>query len=247
MKLFFRNFLILCWRIWFYFLVGFLILILFPFLVVSVSHQKLYPYFYKTARIWAIGILCGMGLIPKVKRLQKTISNKSYVFVANHTSMADIMLMLYVVKKNPFVFIGKKELASIPLFGYFYRRSSILVDRSSLKSRKQVYDESRKRLQSGLSICIFPEGLVPDEEVVLARFKEGAFKLAIEHKVPIVPITFFDCKKRFSYTFFSGYPGKLRAKVNPFIETENLTLEDVSRIKKETFDLIYKDLQSNQS
>lgn len=244
MKTLFKNFLILCWRIWFYILVGLLILIFLPFLIVTVSHQKFYPYFYKIARIWAAGILYGMGLFPKIKKLQKTIPNKSYIFVANHTSMADIMLMLYAVNKNPFVFVGKKELASLPLFGYFYKRTSILVDRTSLQSKKRVYEESRKRLQNGLSICIFPEGLVPDENVVLARFKDGAFRLAIEHKVPIVPITFFDCKKHFSYTFFSGYPGKLRAKIHPFIETQGLTMQDVNKIKKDVFDLIYKDLST---
>ena len=50
------------------------------------------------------------------------------MLVANHTSMLDIMLMLKV-SKNPFVFIGKKELAKIPLFGFFYKRVCIMVDR----------------------------------------------------------------------------------------------------------------------
>ena len=68
-----------------------------------------------------------------------------------------------------------------------------------------------------MSICIFPEGGVPDEAIVLDEFKDGAFRMAINHQIPIVPITFADNKKRFSYTFFSGSPGKMRAKVHHFI------------------------------
>ena len=123
------------------------------------------------------------------------------MLVANHTSMLDIMLMLRV-SRNPFVFVGKKELVRIPVFGFFYKRVSILVDRESSRSRTAVYRRAQKRLQNGLSICIFPEGGVPDEKVMLDTFKDGAFKMAIAHGIPIVPITFFDCKERFPFRFF---------------------------------------------
>lgn len=244
---FFKNIFTFIWRAWFYFLIGFQIVILFPVLLITISHPKLYTYFYKVARFWATNILYGMGFLPKIKRLQKMIPNKSYILIANHTSMIDIMLMLYVVKNNPFVFVGKKELASIPLFGYFYSRTSILVDRKSLKSKKQVYEQSKECLKRGLSICIFPEGLVPeDESVVLSKFKDGAFKLAVEHQIPIVPMSFLDSKKRFSFTFFSGSPGKLRVNIHPFIETKGLSENDKNIVKQKSFDLIYKDLTTTK-
>ena len=170
---------------------------------------------------------------------------KSFMFCPNHTSMIDIMVMLSVTK-NPFVFVGKKELTKIPIFGYFYKRTCILVDRRDAKSRKAVFDEARRRMSNGLDICIFPEGLVPDDEsVILSEFKSGAFRLAIEHQIPIVPMTFYDCKKRLSYTFFSGSPGKLRVKIHNFIKTEGLTLEDNNSLKKQTFDIIYNELTSD--
>ena len=164
--------------------------------------------------------------------------------VANHTSMLDIMLMLYV-SKNPFVFVGKEELGKIPLFGFFYKRVCILVDRSDPKSRTAVYRRVQHRLNQGLSICIFPEGGVPDEEVVLDSFKDGAFRMAINHNIPIVPITFLDCKKRFPWTFFSGGPGRLRAKIHRFVDTQMLGLEDTSTIRKEVRKTILKELTEN--
>lgn len=221
------------WRIWFYILMGFFIILMLPFLVLSILKEEWYPYFFVMARIWAKGILLGMGFYTKVEREQELEKHKSYMLVANHTSMIDIMLML-AVAKNPFVFVGKKELAKIPLFGFFYKRTCILVDRNSPKSRMEVYERAQKRLKQGLSICIFPEGGVPDESIVLDEFKDGAFRLAIEHKIPIVPMTFADNKKRFSYTFFSGCPGLLRAKVHQFIETKECSLEHKKTIREQT-------------
>jgi len=179
------------------------------------------------------------ALLPAIEK------GKSYMFVANHTSMTDIMLMLVTVK-NPFVFVGKQELTKIPVFGFFYKRTCILVDRTSPKSRHAVFLRAQKRLKQGLSICIFPEGMVPEEHIDLAEFKDGAFRLAINHQIPIVPITFGDNKKRFSYTFFSGSPGKMRVKMHKFVETKGLTTTDTKLVKEKVRGVILKQLQEFQ-
>ena len=233
------------YRIWFYILVALPIIIMFPFLLVSILKESWYPYFFKLARIWARSILIGMGFVTKTEYLQKPEANKSYMFIANHTSMVDIMLML-VTAKNPFVFVGKAELSKIPLFGFFYKRTCILVDRSSAQSRQAVFLRAQKRLKQGLSICIFPEGLVPDEEILLGEFKDGAFRLAINHNTPIVPITFADNKKRFSYTFFSGGPGVMRAKMHHFIPTEGLAKEDTRALNDKSRQVILEQLKAFQ-
>lgn len=219
------------------------ILIMFPFLFLSILKETWYPYFFMMARIWAKCILIGMGFNTKIVFEQHPEKGRSYMFVANHTSMIDIMLMLSIVE-NPFVFVGKKELAKIPLFGFFYKRTCILVDRSSPKSRMEVFERAQKRLKQGMSICIFPEGGVPDESIVLDEFKDGAFRLAIEHEIPVVPMTFYDNKKRFSYTFFSGSPGQLRAKVHHFIETKGKS-EIKKTLKTEVRTLILNELQND--
>jgi 1-acyl-sn-glycerol-3-phosphate acyltransferase len=221
------------------------ILVMLPFLVVSILKEEWYPYFFVMARIWAKFILFGTGFYYKVEREEQLQPNKSYMLVANHTSMADIMLML-AISRNPFVFVGKKELVKIPLFGFFYKRTCILVDRKSSKSRMEVFNRAQKRLNQGMSVCIFPEGGVPDNETVLLdEFKDGAFRLAIEHHIPIVPITFADNKKRFSYTFLSGSPGLMRVKVHHFVDTANKSDEhkkDIKALKEEVRTIIYNQL-----
>ena len=233
------------YRIWFYILLGLPILIMFPILVISILKESWYPYFFKLARIWAKFILFLMGFRVKIKREEQLEPHKSYMFIANHTSMADIMLMLVAIK-NPFVFVGKAELAKIPLFGFFYKRTCILVDRNSAKSRQAVFLRAQRRLNSGLSICIFPEGGVPeDETIVLDTFKDGAFRLAINHQIPIVPLTFPDNKKRFSYTFFSGCPGKMRAIVNEFLTTEGLSTNDTKALNEASKSVILNALNKS--
>ncbi len=239
-----RNILILLWRIWFYIVMGIPILIMFPLLLVFSSREEWYPQFFVVARFWAKIVLYGSGFLPKITKEAEPDRKKSYMFVANHTSMTDIMLMLYAIK-NPFVFVGKKELAKIPVFGFFYKRTCILVDRNSQRSRKEVFDRAQARLHGGTSICIFPEGGVPDDEsVILDEFKDGAFRLAIDHQIPIVPLAFLDNKKRFSYTFFSGSPGIMRGRVLKEIPTEGLTHEHKKELKEEIRGLILKTLES---
>jgi 1-acyl-sn-glycerol-3-phosphate acyltransferase len=232
------------WRVWFYVVMLIPILIMLPFLVASILTERGYPYFFKMSRIWAKCVLFGMGFYYKVEKTQKLDRKKSYMFVANHTSMSDIMLMLASVD-NPFVFVGKMSLAKIPLFGFFYKRTSILVDRSCSKSRMEVFNEAQKRIDRGLSICIFPEGGVPhDESILLDTFKDGAFRLAVEHHLPIVPLVFPDNKKRLSYTFYSGSPGLMRVKILPVVATVSETGEPLERkeVREKVRTLIYNEL-----
>mgnify|MGYP006160739975 FL=1 len=235
----------LLYRIWFYILVLVPIIVLFPLIFASIISEKTYPLFFKIARIWAKFILIGMGFNYSIEGDEVFEEGKSYMLVANHTSMTDIMLMLIAVKNHPFVFVGKKELAKIPIFGFIYKRVCIMVDRSNSKSRYAVFERAQKRIHQGLSICIFPEGGVPEEHVVLDEFKDGAFRIAIEHGLPIVPMVFFDNKKRFSYTFFSGSPGRMRAKIFPIIETKGKTLEERHELKKEVRQIILAPLEND--
>ena len=239
-----KNILIVVWRIWFYIIVITPLVILLPFLLITTSKEKWYPCTFRIGKLWATIVLYGMGFFPKVTYNTHLDKRKSYMLTANHSSMIDIMMMIYA-SKTPFVFIGKRELAKLPVFGLIYRRSCILVDRRSAKSRKNAFVEAQRCLKNGVSICIFPEGGVPtDITKVLDEFKDGAFRLSIEHQIPIVPISFPDSKKRFRYGFTSGSPGVLRAVVHPLIHTKGLELTFKNRkaLKQETAEAIASEL-----
>lgn len=230
------------YRIWFYIVVTIATVVLFPFFFISLLRQSWYSVFFKLAKLWSAIIIYGMGCYPIIKREINYEKGKSYLFVANHTSMTDIMLMFYTAT-NPFVFVGKKELAKFPIFGFLYKRSSILVDRGSNKSRIEAFKNAQKKLDQGLSVCIFPEGGVPkDLNLILDEFKDGAFRLALEHHIPIAPMTFHDNKKCFPYDFFRGKPGKMRVKVHAIISTQELQATDRKILKAQTREVILNEL-----
>jgi len=201
--------------------------------------------------LWSDLILFFMGMFPRRNRKLATKSSHAYIFVANHISMIDVMLLVSTVRKNPLVFIGKKELEKIPIFGYVYKKTMILVDRSSNESKKQVFEQTKEKLMTGISIGIFPEGTVPELDVELAPFKHGAFTMAIEHQVPIVPITFLDNKKRFPWSFggliggSKGSPGRLRVKIHDPIETKGMIKEDRIKLSNDVRELMLQDLRSS--
>ncbi|MEL0302060.1 MAG: lysophospholipid acyltransferase family protein, partial [Flavobacteriaceae bacterium] len=201
------------WRMWFYLLAGIPVPFLFPFLSIALMFPKGYTFVFWVARnIWAPIILGGSGFYTKIRYAKPLPKGTSYVLVANHSSYIDPFVMLRV-SKNPFVFVGKKELVKIPFFGYLYKRAAIMVDRSSSKSRYGVYGRARKVLDKGYSVCIFPEKEYLDETILLNPFKPGAFRIAVEHQLPICPMVFLDCKRKFPWYTTHGYPGVLRVDI----------------------------------
>lgn len=240
------------YNIWFYLLVFvFTIIIIFPAFLFILLNKNWYQKFYVMGVLWSDLILLFMGMIPSKNKKLNTKPNTPYIFVANHISMIDVMLMVSTIRKNPLVFIGKRELEKIPIYGYIYKRTMILVDRSSNESKKQVFKQTKEKLNAGISIGIFPEGTVPDLEVELAPFKHGAFTIAIEHQIPIVPMTFLDNKKRFPWSFggllggSKGSPGKLRVKIHDPIETKGMVKEDRVKLSEQVRALMLEDLRNS--
>jgi 1-acyl-sn-glycerol-3-phosphate acyltransferase len=217
------------------------VILMSPLLFIFTVKEAYYPLLWKLVRIWAKLLIYGMGFRLNIQLDQEIEPNKSYMFCPNHASLMDPFVLI-VLSKNPIVFVGKKELVKIPIFGFFYKRTVIMVDRSNPKSRKNVYERAKKRLQNGVSMAIFPEGLVPTEDVILAPFKNGAFSLAIEFDMPIVPQVYFDCKRFFSWDFLKGGPGVFRVRQHQFITTKGLSPDRMENLKDTTFDIIYNDL-----
>jgi len=236
---------LLIWRIWFYILLITTIILMSPSLLILTIKEEYYPTMWKLIRMWSKVIIYGMGFRLNVQFNEKIQNHKSYMFCPNHASLMDPFVMI-LLSKNPIVFIGKKELIKIPIFGFFYKKVVILVDRSDPKSRKRAYEMAKRRLQKGISMAIFPEGLVPEESVILAPFKNGAFSLAIEYEMTIVPQVYFDCKRLFSWDVLKGSPGVFRIRQHKFIETKGLKHTDMETLKQQTYKIIYSDLLNDE-
>jgi len=235
----------LLWRTWFALLAGVPIIIfaLLIFISIAFDIQWLFTFF---KYIWSNYILFLMGLWPKVEGKELVDRNRSYIMIANHTSIIDIFVNLQLFRM-PFVFVGKASLSKLPIFGYLYKKSNVTVDRKSPQSKKDVFNQVEKFVTKGNSVCIYPEGGIPDDtSIVLDRFKTGAFRMAIEHQLPILPMIFFDNKTKFPYTMFKGHPGTLNVKILPVIETKDLTLNDLKELVDYTYTIMYNELMNYQ-
>ena len=134
-----RLLVLFIWRVWFYIVASIPVIFLFPFLAIAGIHAKGYNFIFWCARyIWSPFVLFLSGFYTKVNYEEELPVGESFILVANHTSYIDPFVM-FQVSKNPFVFVGKKELVKIPIFGCIYKRAAVMVDRSSKKSRWRVY------------------------------------------------------------------------------------------------------------
>lgn len=122
----------------------------------------------------------------KVEGLDNIDQARAYVAVLNHQSLADIVLMYKT--KMQFKWVAKESLFKIPVLGWNMTLAKhIRLRRSEFSSIKKVYKEASRWLRSGVSVAFFPEG-TRNNDLAVGEFQNGAFKLAIKEKVPILPI-----------------------------------------------------------
>jgi 1-acyl-sn-glycerol-3-phosphate acyltransferase len=139
--------------------------------------------------IWS-RIACILSLCPvRVRGRENIERGRSYVFAANHQSAYDIFL-IYGYLNAPVSWMMKKSLGKIPLVGAACREAGfIFVDNSSARAaKKSIQDAESKLKEQGRSIVVFPEGSrSPDGRI--KPFKRGAFQIAAEQHLPVVPVT----------------------------------------------------------
>lgn len=120
--------------------------------------------------------------------LEKPEKGKSYIFLANHFSYLDVAMMGFI--PGDVLFVGKASIRKAPLFGYYFKKLHIAVDRDRLKSRAETMRRAGEALDQGSGIVLFPEGgIYTQHPPKMIPFKNGAFRLAMEKQIPIIPVT----------------------------------------------------------
>ncbi len=225
---------------WTWFLISFSIgLLLLPFQWKNVGITKI------------IGNIVYFGA-SKILGFKSTILNKEYlyqqipcVYVCNHQSNFDILTMSHLYPHQTAV-IGKKELFWIPIFGlFFYGAGHVLLDRknkkNSIESLKAVVEEIKRR---NISVWIFPEGTRNHGSSDLLPFKKGAFHLAIEAQIPIVPIIHQHLSSYYRPTdkYLFNEPTEIISKVLSPISTSGLNTSDVDKLLQQIREIMEKEL-----
>nr|WP_169712729.1 lysophospholipid acyltransferase family protein [Algoriphagus faecimaris] len=163
-------------------------LAIFPFFLICIWIPGWKRFGRKINRYWAKIYFSLIFLPVKVEQRAKLEKGKSYIFLANHFSYLDIAMMGFI--PGDVQFIGKASIRKAPLFGYYFKNLHIAVDRSKIKSRAETMRRAGVALEQKSSIVLFPEGgIYTTEPPKMVPFKNGAFRLAIEKQIPIIPVT----------------------------------------------------------
>lgn len=224
--------LIFLYTLWATFWFVSLFLLLFPLFWIFLQKNEWKPYAHYLNRFWGKLYFPIIGMPIKVKYEFEPNPQKAYVFCANHFSYMDIASMGMVIK-NYYAFVGKASIKNVPLFGYMFAKLHIQVDRNDKNSRASSMTRSVRALQNKRSIMIFPEGGIVSKHFPQMHLplKDGAFVMAIQQQVPLVPITFLNNYKIIHDDKLAVYPQTLRAIVHKPIETKGMTQADVETLK----------------
>ena len=217
------------WALWG--LVTFILTFFIIFLPSMLSHLMKDPagqkYFIGVSKIWMDVWLFLIACPVKVLGKENFKKGNAYIVVFNHNAFLDVPLSApYVPGANKT--IAKASFAKFPVFGQFYKRGSILVDRNNDKSRTKSFDLMKKVLASGMHMCIYPEGTRNRSNDPIKPFYDGAFKLSIAAGKEIIPCVIIGTKKAMPINKkFFLYPTRLQMHFLPAVSPAGKTVKEL--------------------
>lgn len=226
-------------KLWFGIVFYVTLTLLFPWFKHYLGHPSRYPKAFRLMRSWG-KVLQWITFLPQRARWIGALPKPPYVICSNHASYLDIPHM-YVLMPDHFALMGKYELLKWPLFNIFLKDMNIAVNRGSHTEAAKALMKASKALSKGICVALFPEGGIPGAVPRMKHFKDGAFKLAMHHGVPIVPVTFVNHWRLFGdpeQLLSRGHPGFAEAVVHPPIPTAGLTEADLVALRNQVFDAI---------
>lgn len=235
-----RNIFARVWACWglLSFAVTFLIFFL-PSMIANLykDERKGQVYFIVISRLWMNTWLTLIGCPVTIRGREHFVPGETYVVVFNHNALLDVPLSApYVPGANKT--IAKASFAKVPLFGLFYSRGSVLVDRNNEQSRIRSYEAMRRVLKQGIHMCIYPEGTRNRTAEPLKPFYDGAFRLAVDAGKDVVPCVIEGTKRAMPIdkTFYL-LPTRLRMTFLPPVPSAD---KKVKTLKEEVFELMKK-------
>ncbi|MGC4103895.1 lysophospholipid acyltransferase family protein [Ferruginibacter sp.] len=224
-----KNIFARLWALWgiISFIATFLLIFIPSMVSYLIKGIKGQDYFIKVSRFWMNIWLPLVGCPVKVKGKQNFIPGRNYIVVFNHNTLLDVPLSAPYVP-GPNKTIAKASFAKVPLFGWFYRKGSILVDRKNEKSRIQSYEAMKQVLAEGMHMSIYPEGTRNRTAEPLKPFYDGAFKLSTDTQKEIIPCIITGTKKAMPVNkFFYLLPVPLTMEFLPAISPANIPVKEL--------------------
>lgn len=226
------------------FMLTFLIIFIPSMICWLIPDPKGQKIFIQIARLWMNVWLRLTGCSVKIKGTNHFKKGTTYIITSNHNSLMDVPL------SSPFIpgankTIAKSTFTKVPLFGFYYMKGSVIVNRSNDKSRRQSIEKMKAVLKQGIHICIYPEGTRNRSTEPLKKFYDGAFKLAVDTKTSVIPAVIFNTKKvlPLDKTFYF-WPQKIQMH---FLEPIPVADHTADQLKTMVFETMKEYYTSNKS
>lgn len=215
------------WALWglVTFIITFLLIIIPAMLTHLVKDPKGQDYFIRIARLWMDVWLFLAGCPVRISGRENFQKGETYVVVFNHNAFLDVPLSAPYVP-GPNKTIAKASFAKIPVFGSFYSKGSVLVDRKDEKSRSKSFEAMKKVLFNGMHMSIYPEGTRNRTDQPIKPFYDGAFRLAVATNKQIMPCVIKGTRKAmpFNKKFFL-LPTRLSMQFLPPVSSSGISVE----------------------
>jgi 1-acyl-sn-glycerol-3-phosphate acyltransferase len=189
------------------------------------------------SRLWAPGLMFGAGAKLRVEGLERVDFSRPHVFVANHQSIIDICA-LFRALPVPVRFVIKQELAKVPFIGWYARAMGmVFIERGHAREAAERLHGVVSVVRGGASLCAFPEG-TRNRAGRVGPFKGGAFQVALQAGVPVVPIAIEGSGKVLPASGFKVRPGTIRVRIGDPIATDNLHAGDRHALAQAAHDAV---------
>ena len=197
---------------------------------------------YSPVRLFVRAGLALAGVKVEISGVEQLDPKQAYIFTPNHQSFIEVPLLIAFLDWNP-AFLAKKEVFKYPIFGYGIGLVGVVpVDRSNSQSAVESARKATENLRRGKSYIVYPEGTrSPDGR--LQPFKKGAFLMALDAGVPVVPISISGATEVMPKATFKVFPETVRVTVHPPIPTADLKKENVAELVKAARDRIAATLE----
>jgi len=216
-----------------------------PFLIVLVVLTKNENFIYSPVRFFIRSGLAMVGVRVKVSGLEYLEPNQTYIFTPNHQSLIEVPLFVAYLGRNP-AYLGKKEIFKYPVFGCGIRLIGVVpVDRSNSPAAVESAKLATENLRRGKSYVVYPEGTRSRDGRMLP-FKKGAFMMALDAGVPVVPVTVSGATKIMPKGQVKVFPSTVRITVHEPINTAGYSRENVAELMEKTRGRIFSALDENE-
>jgi 1-acyl-sn-glycerol-3-phosphate acyltransferase len=216
-------------------------------LLLSLLGSKGHHLALRLNRPWARSFFLLLFIPVRIEKKYDPSRDQQFILCANHFSYLDIPAL--GILPLSFKFIGKMSVSRIPMFGTMFKRIHIPVDRSKVRSRAESLKKAKDELNLGFNLGFYPEGgVLSQNPPEMVPFRYGAFNLAVEFQLPILPITLGSNYRILpDDNKFLLYHHPLDIIIHPPVYPQGKDEKEVKRLKDEVFRIIQESLHEKRS